>query len=99
MESQLTYEEKNALAAGELTKQSVAREVEAERDKAGEKSLSAAEKVAFGVAGVFSAAVLVVVTALTVLGFIFSPITDTLLFGLLMIGTGLTTYVIWRGGR
>lgn len=99
MDSQLTYEEKNALAAQELTKQSVAKEVEAEKEKAEERSLSATEKVAFGVAGVFSAVVLVIVTALTVLGFIFSPITDTLLFGLLMIGTGLTTYVIWRGGR
>lgn len=98
MESQLTYEEKNALAAGELAKQSRVREIEAEKEATQER-LSTGEKVAFGVASVFAGVVLLIVTALTVLGFIFSPITDTLLFGLLMIGTGLVSYVIWRGGR
>lgn len=96
MESQYTYEEKSEIAARELTKQPVAKEVEMEKT---ESRLSAGEKVAFGVAAAFSSIVLVIVTALTVLGFIFSPITDTLLFGLLMVGTGLITYVIWRGGR
>lgn len=101
MESQLTYEERNAMAAGEMVARSRAREAEAEqaKERANERNLSTGEKVAFGVASVFSGIVLVIVTALTVLGFIFSPITDTLLFGLLMIGTGLVSYVIWRGGR
>ena len=61
--------------------------------------LTPGEKLTFGVAAVFSAALLVVCVSLTIVGFIFSPITDTLVFGLMMGATGLSSYVIWRGGK
>ncbi|MHB1390054.1 MAG: hypothetical protein ACYCXF_02320 [Thermoleophilia bacterium] len=64
-----------------------------------EKSLSVTEKLTFGIAAGFSTAMLIVCVFLTVMGFIFSPIADTLLFGLLAGATGISTYVIWRGGR
>jgi hypothetical protein len=70
-----------------------------ESTRAEEKSLSIGEKAAFGVAAVFSTAILVVSVFLTIMGFIFSPMTDTLVFGLLMAATGVTTYVIWKGGK
>jgi uncharacterized membrane protein len=74
-----------------------AQEQENEAQKAAR--LSAMEKTAFGLASVFSAAILVILVGLTVVGFIFSPITHTLLFGLLAAATGLSSYVIWRGGK
>lgn len=98
METDLTLEEKRAFGHAASEAQSVAKEVELEEEKA-ESRLSTGEKIAFGVAAAFSGVVLVILTALTILGFIFSPITDTLLFALLMGGMGLTSYVIWRGGR
>lgn len=98
MEAELTLEEKRALGQSEAASQSVAKEVEREKEKA-ERRLSTGEKVAFGVAAAFSGIVLVILMGLTILGFIFSPITDTLLFAVLMGGMGLTSYVIWRGGR
>lgn len=64
-----------------------------------ESRLSMAEKASFGIATVFSAAILVIAVSLTVVGFIFSPITHTLMFGLLAAATGTTSYVIWRGGK
>jgi hypothetical protein len=91
----LTYEEKAAFGH---KANDAATEVDQDAAQA-EQRLSAGEKVAFGVASVFSGIVLVILTALTILGFIFSPITDTLLFALLMVGMGLVSYVIWRGGR
>lgn len=63
------------------------------------EALSAGEKVAFGVAAGFSTALLAITVMLTLIGFIFSPLTHTLVFALLAIATGATTYVIWRGGR
>lgn len=98
METDLTLEEKRAFGHSEAQSESVAREVEREKEKA-ESRLSTGEKVAFGIAAVFCGVVLVILTGLTILGFIFSPITDTLLFAVLMGGMGLTSYVIWRGGR
>lgn len=61
--------------------------------------LTITEKATFGVAALFSTSILVICIALTVIGIIFSPVTDTLVFGLLMVASGLTTYYIWRGGR
>ena len=76
------------------------REVKAGQEAQKKQSqLTGVEKVAFGVAAVFSAVILFVCLSLTILGFIFSPITDTLVFALLMGATGTTTYAIWRGGR
>jgi uncharacterized membrane protein len=70
------------------------------KDEAREASnLSTVEKAAFGMASVFAGVILVILVLLTIVGFIFSPITDTLVFGLLMLATGVTSYVIWRGGR
>lgn len=92
METDLTLEERDGFAA--------AAEAARAKEKArAESRLSAGEKVAFGIAAVFSGVILVILLGLTVLGFIFSPITDTLLFALLTGGMGLTSYVIWRGGR
>ena len=72
----------------------------AARDEAREKSnLSTVEKAAFGLASVLAGVVLAALVLLTIVGFIFSPITDTLIFGLLAAATGVTSYVIWRGGR
>jgi hypothetical protein len=96
MDTDLTLEEQNAF--GQNASEALAKEREREAAKA-EERLSTGEKVAFGVAAVFSGVVLVILTGLTIIGFIFSPITDTLLFALLMGGMGLTSYVIWRGGR
>lgn len=62
-------------------------------------NLSVVEKAAFGLASVFAGIVLVILVLLTIVGFIFSPITDTLIFALLAAATGITSYVIWRGGR
>lgn len=62
-------------------------------------TLTAVEKATFGAATVFSGIVLVGLVMLTIVGFIFSPISQTLLFGLLALGTGLVSYVIWRGGQ
>ena len=75
------------------------REVKASGDSRQKSHLTGAEKVAFGIAAVFSALILFVCLSLTIVGFIFSPITDTLIFALLMGATGTTTYAIWRGGR
>jgi len=74
----------------------------AAREKARESEasrLSSVEKTAFGLASVFAGIVLVILVMLTIVGFIFSPIADTLIFGLLAAATGVTSYVIWRGGR
>ena len=62
-------------------------------------NLSTVEKAAFGMASVFAGVILVALVALTIVGFIFSPIADTLIFALLAAATGITSYVIWRGGR
>ena len=108
MEKGLTLEEE--MRSGTVTKerkrQSIAMETKArEADQAAKaeakavKSLSVAEKTAFGVATVFSTIVLVILVMLTVIGFIFSPIMDTLVFGLLAAATGLSSYFIWRGGK
>ena len=70
------------------------------KDEAREASnLSTVEKAAFGMASVFAGVILVALVALTIVGFIFSPIADTLIFALLAAATGITSYVIWRGGR
>lgn len=103
MEKGLTLEEemRYGAAAKDRKIQSMGMEIkarEAEQAKAA-KSMSAVEKVAFSVATVFSTIVLVILVLLTISGFIFSPITDTLIFGLLMVATGLTSYAIWRGGK
>jgi hypothetical protein len=94
METDLTLEEQDRFGA------TASEASEAEREKAkSESRLSTGEKAAFSVAAVFMGVVLVILTGLTILGFIFSPITDTLLFAVLAGGAGLTSYVIWRGGR
>ncbi len=64
-----------------------------------ENRLSMVEKASFGIATVFSAGILVVAVSLMIMGFIFSPITHTLMFGVLAAATGTTSYVIWRGGK
>ncbi|MCL4473038.1 MAG: hypothetical protein M1539_06830 [Actinobacteria bacterium] len=74
-------------------------EVEANEQAHQKHRLSPVEKVAFGIAATFSAVVLMVCLSLTVLGFIFSPIADTLVFAMLAVATGTTSYAIWRGGR
>ncbi len=61
--------------------------------------LTPVEKATFGIAAAFSTLILVACILLTIIGFIFSPIADTLVFALLMIATGSTSYVIWRGGK
>lgn len=77
---------------------------EASRDEAKNgareaSNLSTLEKAAFGLASVMAGVVLAALVLLTIVGFIFSPITDTLIFGLLAAATGVTSYVIWRGGK
>lgn len=113
MEKGLTSEEEMRFGAatGEVKRQSIAMEIKkreaaqaaaaqaAKAEAKAVKSLSVAEKTAFGVATVFSTIVLVILVMLTVIGFIFSPITDTLIFGLLAAATGLSSYFIWRGGK
>lgn len=111
MEKGLTSEEEMRFGAatGEVKRQSIAMEIKkreareaAQAAKAEAKAvtnLSVAEKTAFGVATVFSTIVLVILVMLTIIGFIFSPITDTLIFGLLTVATGLSSYAIWRGGK
>jgi len=88
----IRFRERNAQAAArdEAQEKSAAREV---------SNLSTAEKAAFGLASVFAGVILVILVLLTIVGFIFSPITDTLIFGLLAAATGVASYVIWRGGR
>ena len=61
--------------------------------------LKTGEKIAFAVAAVFSAIILITCMMLVMVGFVFSPITDTLVFGVLMTASGLTSYAIWRGGK
>ena len=61
--------------------------------------LKTGEKIAFTIAAVFSAIILVVCLMLVMVGFVFSPIADTLVFGLLATASGLTSYAIWRGGK
>lgn len=61
--------------------------------------LKMGEKIAFAVAAVFSAIILITCMMLVMVGFVFSPITDTLVFGVLMTASGLTSYAIWRGGK
>ncbi|MHB1324848.1 MAG: hypothetical protein ACYDGS_04040 [Thermoleophilia bacterium] len=108
MERGLTSEEEMRFGAatGEVKRQSIAMEIKtreaaqaAKAEAKAVKSLSIAEKTAFGVATVFSTIVLVILVMLTIIGFIFSPITDTLIFGLLAAATGLSSYFIWRGGK
>jgi len=101
MESELTSAEK--LPYVEARREAARREASSKaaehtRDAARSR-LSIMEKLAFGVASVLSAVVLVICLMLTVVGFIFSPIAVTLLFGLLTAATGITSYVIWRGGQ
>lgn len=74
-------------------------EMDEARAKDEASNLSTVEKAAFGLASVFAGIVLVILVLLTIVGFIFSPIADTLVFGLLAAATGITSYVIWRGGR
>jgi len=77
-----------------------AREAQEERKEAEMGAhLTSIEKVVFGIAAVFAGVVLVICLSLTVIGFIFSPITDTLIFALLMGATGTASYAIWRGGK
>ena len=83
----------------EEEQRSPVREVKAGGETRQGNNLTGVEKVAFGIAAVFSALILFVCLSLTIVGFIFSPITDTLIFALLMGATGTTTYAIWRGGR
>lgn len=68
-------------------------------DKAESRHLTVVEKLAFSVAATFSTVILLAAIFLTVMGFIFSPIVDTLLFALLMGAAGMTSYVIWKNGR
>ncbi|MHB0866479.1 MAG: hypothetical protein ACYC6B_05180 [Thermoleophilia bacterium] len=98
MENGLTYKEELTFgeAMAERRREAAANQIRAREE---EKSLSASEKVTFGIAAAFSTVALIVCVFLTIMGFIFSPVADTLLFGVLMIATGISTYVIWRGGR
>lgn len=104
MENGLTYEDELTFgeAMAERRREAAANQIRAREEarvREEEKSLSATEKVTFGIAAAFSTVALIVCVFLTIMGFIFSPIADTLLFGLLMLATGISTYVIWRGGR
>lgn len=112
MSNDLTIEEGLTLeedipygAAGEIPLRLPVRRFEASadayaRDEAQTKSrLSIAEKVMFGIAGVFTSVILLIGIFLTITGFIFSPIMETLAFGLMTAAFGVTLYVIWRGGR
>lgn len=104
MENDLTYEEETTFGnvVAERKREAAAKQIrtrEEARAREEEKHLSATEKVTFSIAAAFSTAALIVCVFLTIMGFIFSPIADTLVFGLLMVATGTTTYVIWRGGR
>ncbi|MBE0429809.1 MAG: hypothetical protein IBX61_08050 [Thermoleophilia bacterium] len=63
------------------------------------EQMTSTEKVTFGIAAIFSTSVLIILFGLTIVGFIFSPVTDTLIFALLTLATGVTSYVVWRGGR
>ncbi|MFA6001846.1 MAG: hypothetical protein WC828_06980 [Thermoleophilia bacterium] len=103
MESELTSTEK--ITFGERTRQTARgaktkdeAQVKIDEAKAAAR-LSAVEKTTFGIASVFSGIVLVVLLMLTIVGFIFSPIADTLVFALLTAATGITSYVIWKGGK
>jgi cytochrome b subunit of formate dehydrogenase len=105
MEEGITIEEEMAYGAtaGEIPRQATAsravEKAEAEERDEAKSRLSAGEKVLFAGAGVFTAVILVVGVMLTIAGFIFSPAVETLAFGLLTGGFGVTLYVIWRGGR
>lgn len=79
--------------------QVAAREEARDETREEASSLSYVEKAAFGLASVFAGIVLVILVMLTIAGFIFSPITHTLFFGLLAAATGVASYVIWRGGK
>ena len=61
--------------------------------------LKTTEKIAFGIAAVFTGIILVMCLMLAMVGFVFSPVQDTLVFGGLMVASGLTSFAIWRGGR
>jgi len=80
-------------------KEAISAEAEAGEQATVNANLSVAEKAAFGLASAFSIVILVICLMLTIMGFIFSPITDTLVFALLTGATGLTSWVIWRGGK
>ena len=103
MESELTTTDK--ITFGERKRQAAggaktSDEAQAKKDEAKAVArLSAVEKTTFGIASVFSGIVLVILLMLTIVGFIFSPITDTLVFGLLTAATGISSYVIWKGGK
>jgi len=110
MENRLTIEKGITLDVGAREKQRQAatkvkprEETEAKPQEEAraqmESRLTATEKITFSIAAVYSTAILVVCVFLTMVGFIFSPIADTLLFGILAAATGTTSYVIWRGGR
>jgi hypothetical protein len=96
----ITYRQREAQAMPrEVQQEAAAQEAETGNEVKAKSRLSVGEKVTFGVAAVFSTAILIVCVFLTIMGFIFSPIADTLVFGLLMGATGMTSYVIWRGGK
>lgn len=107
IEESVTIEEEMAYGAtvGDMPRQATAStavkkaEAKAKEEAQAKSRLSAAEKVVFAAAGVFTAMILMVGVMLTIAGFIFSPATETLAFGLLTGGFGVTLYVIWRGGR
>lgn len=102
MENEMTTTDR--IAFGERTRQTAR---EATRDEAQVREeeakaaarLSAVEKTTFGIASIFSGIVLVALLLLTIVGFIFSPIADTLVFALLTAATGISSYVIWKGGK
>lgn len=103
MERELTTTEK--ITFGERTRQAARGaktrdEAQVKKDEAKAAArLSAVEKTTFGIASIFSGIVLVILLMLTISGFIFSPIADTLVFGLLAVATGISSYVIWKGGK
>lgn len=84
----------------EIAYQTRAKQVKAgSRAREGSRHLSVGEKAAFAVAAVFSTVILLAAIFLTIVGFIFSPLAQTLVFGLLMGACGMTSYVIWRNAR
>ncbi|MFA5802731.1 MAG: hypothetical protein WC911_09700 [Thermoleophilia bacterium] len=103
MENELTTADR--IAFGERTRQTARGAIAKDEAQAREEEakaaarLSAVEKTTFGIASIFSGIVLVVLLMLTIVGFIFSPIADTLVFALLTAATGISSYVIWKGGK
>lgn len=93
----LTIDQKIKLGAPAEREERAAKKVKARNEAQMKDHLNIGEKVALGAVTVFWTAVLLICVFLTIVGFIFSPILDTLVFGLLMGATGLTSYVIWRG--